>query len=95
MTAQEAYEHHRARAFRDRDGPGPAGADWDDPLERVAVVGYAMSYGTPADVWSDVNAPGGRKRLDHAWAGLPPSTRALYRSRAGVSLLATGQVVAP
>lgn len=92
MKPQESYEHHRHRAFRDPDGGPPKGVDWEDPLEVVAIVNHAMKWGTPSDVWSDVGSPKGRRRLDHAWAGLPAHERALHRSRAAVSMMADGSV---
>lgn len=92
MTPQESYEHHRGRAFRDPDGPAPKGVDWEDPLEVVAIVNYAMTYGAPPEVWSDVGSPKGRERLNGAWAGLAAHTRALLRGRAAVSMMADGSV---
>jgi hypothetical protein len=93
MTAQEAYDHHRHRAFRDPDDDEVTAVFWaDDPLEVVAIVAEAVRFQTPEEAWSNATSPAGHKMLDALWCHKSPESRQLLRRRAAMLLLATGTV---
>jgi hypothetical protein len=91
FTPQQAYDFHRARAYRDPDDPLD-GVIWDDPLEAVAIAMLAVGFETPDGAWSLVSSAKGRTALDKTWCFHSPADRQLYRRRAGVVLLAAGVV---
>jgi hypothetical protein len=78
---------------RDRgyqDPPGLDGdedaVDFDDPLERAAMVLQRMTFATPEEAASLIGGEHGRRELAYTWARLEPATRRLYRLRADVAL---------
>lgn len=92
MTAQEAYDLHRSRAFRDTDAV--EGVFWEDPIEALAAFYEHVRARTPDDALSDLTSAQGRKAADARWARLPAHRRQLHRRRAALALVAAGVVEA-
>lgn len=58
--------------------------DFEDPLERAAIVLHRMTFDTPEEAATLFASPSGRDELTYTWRRLDPASRRLYRLRADV-----------
>jgi hypothetical protein len=87
MELADAMTAARSTNFRDRVPRfGASSIDWDDPVERVAILLHAFRFMTPDDAASSTSAPAGRAELAVSWRNMEPAGRQLWRRRAWMAI---------
>lgn len=95
MELAEAMAAARSRNFNDTVPRFAASSiDWDDPVERVAILLQAFRYMTPDEAAGNVSAPAGRAVLAVAWRQMERVDRQLWRRRAWMALDVAGDASA-